>query len=175
MTSYVLNYQITPELQRRAMVSWVQKPSGRGQKLRRVALGVLIYIALVAAIVGLLHYDILGFGVIIAAAAGFVAGLAFWGISHRIHTTKLITFADEALERQGPISAEFDAQQVVIASQVASSTMDWQCFDAVIALPDATALRAGALIYPVPDAALPVGTTPDAFRADLNTWIEAAR
>jgi len=175
MTAYALEYTITPDLQRRAMVSWAKQTRTRGQKTRALVLGALAYVALVAALVALMQYDLLEAANLVAAAIGFLVAIAFWWVMHRIHTAKIAGFADDALARYGPVIAEFRASEVKIATKIATSMMTWVCFDAVIALPDATVLRAGALVYAIPDAALPEGTTPQAFRADLTKWMEAAR
>ena len=175
MTAYILDYEIDPEMQRRAMVSWLKQPKTRGQKVRSVVQGVLGYIAIVAALVMLMQYDVLDGKAIVVGAVGMLCGLGMWWYSHHASTGAIAGFAEEALTRHGPVHTEFRADEVQINTQIARSTMLWQAFDAVLVLPDATVLRAGALVYPIPDAALPEGTTPEAFRADLTKWMEAAR
>ena len=175
MTVYTLDYEVSPEMQRRAMVSWLKQPKTRGQKLRSAVLGIVAYVVTVGALVALMRYDVLDAKAIIVGGIGLLCGLGIWWLSYRSNAGQIAAFAEEALMRHGPVHAEFRVDEVQIDTKIARSTMLWQGFDAVLVMRDATVLRAGPLVYAIPDAALPVGTTPEAFRADLTKWMEAVR
>lgn len=175
MTVYTLQYEITPELQRRAMMPWTKQSRSPADKRWRILFGVIGYLAFLGMIVALLQFDLIDAKMMIAAGLGFIAGLVIWGLTYRAGASQITGFANDALARHGPVRAIFTAEQVQLTTELSSSTMGWRCFDTVIALPDATVLRAGALVYPVPDTALSPDTLPQAFRTDINNWIGAAR
>lgn len=175
MTGYVLTYELQPEMLKRAMMSWAKPERTKAQKLRRAAGAAVGFVALVSLTVVLLRYDIVTFPLLFTGLVGFYAAIAIWAVTHSRSVGKLVGYSADALARQGPVTAEFRPSDVVFTSRISNSRMDWSCMDAVIALPDATVLRAGALVYPVPDAVLPTHTTPDQFRADLTRWIGEAR
>lgn len=175
MTEYALTYEIAPEMLKRAMLSWARPMRSRTQKLRLAALGAVVFVALVAVLVVLLRYGIVNNSGLIGGLFGFYAGIGVWLLVHRYSTGKLVGFSNEALARQGPVDAVFNAQAVTMTSRISMGRMEWQCFDDVIAMPDATVLRAGAVVYAVPDHALPAGITPANFRSDLTRWLEAAK
>lgn len=171
MSRYDLTYQLTPELQSRAMVSWAKPQRTRTQMLRRLVLGLLVYLVLVAATVAVLQMEILTPALVIAAAVGFLIGMAFWAAIHQYNMKKLTGFANDALARQGQVRAVFAPSDVELTTAISTGRMQWSCFDQVLVLRDATVLRAGALVYAVPDAALPQDVTPTQFRADLTQWM----
>lgn len=171
MTRYDLTYQLTPELQSRAMVSWAKPQRTRAQMLRRAALGIVMYLIIVAATVAVLQMDIVTPALVIATAVGFLVGMVFWAAFHRYNMKKLTDFANETLARQGQVKAVFAPSDVELTTAISTGRMQWSCFDQVLVLPDATVLRAGALVYAVPDAALPPEVTPAQFRADLTKWM----
>ncbi|MBB3993211.1 hypothetical protein GGR95_000839 [Sulfitobacter undariae] len=173
MTQYTLTYEIAPEMLHRAMLSWAQPVRSRRAKMLRVVLGAVGFVVLVAAIVVLLQYDIVSRGFLLGGLIGFYAGLILWYVIHRTSTLKLVGFSDAAMKRQGMIETVFCADHVTMTTQISKGRMDWRFFDDVSALTDATVLRAGAMVYAVPDAALPHGVSPAAFRDDLIRWREA--
>ena len=175
MSGHTLTYSVTPEMQNRAMVSWAKPMLTRSQKWRRNAVLMLTMMVASAVLVALLQYDVVTQVMLFSAVAGFYAAILFWFVSHRRGMAKLTGFATEALLRQGSVTAIFGAESVVFRSDLAESTMDWRSFDEVIMMKDATVLRAGALVYPLPDAALPENVTPQEFRDDLIRWMMGAR
>ena len=175
MSSYTLRYTLAPEMQHRAMMSWAKPLRSRRQKVLRAVAGVALWLLCVTFLVVLMQRDLLRDATPLLLAGGFLAGLGLcWGIA-RYSTAQLSGMARESLLRHGELNAVFAPDHVVITSALSASTMDWRCFDAVTALPDASVLRAGALVYAIPDTALPAGSTPEGFRADLTRWMEAAR
>ncbi|MEP1792996.1 MAG: hypothetical protein ABJR02_00165 [Marinomonas sp.] len=175
MTTYSVAYTMTADMQSRAMLSWAKPTYSVAQKRKRWAAGAGLSIAATCALVWLLGQNLITAGMLASAGAGFYAALLFWLFINKRNTRMLMGFANEALARQGQTKASFSPENVAFQNDLASSQMAWRSFDDVMAMPDATVLRAGALIYPVPDAALPEGTNPQAFRSDLTRWMEAAK
>lgn len=174
MTEYTLTYQLTPEMLGRAMMSWDAPQPGRAGKRRRSVIATGLYVLLFSGVLGLLHYDILGVDILLAVCAGFAGALVLWFVIHRMSAAKLIKLTSDGMARQGLTRAELSAEQVVLTTDISVGQMDWLCFDAVTALSDATVLMSGGMVFALPDAALPAGTTPQAFRADLERWLNAA-
>ncbi len=175
MKRHALSYEITPDLLHRAMMSWDAPPRSKAQKRRNYILLTLFYVVLFSGVLALLHYDILRGGILFAAVAGFAGGLVLWAVIHRISNRTLLALSSDAIARQGMLRAEFDAEQVVFTTDISGGRMGWRCFDGVTALKDATVLKAGGMVYAIPDAALPTGLTPANFRVDLTRWMEEAR
>ncbi len=175
MRKYELTYVMTQDLQSRSTTAWTKPKRNRVERRRRVAVGAVAFVVSVAALVALLHYDLISKTMLFSAAFGFYLGIVVWLLSYRFSMAKLSTFAKEALERQGPIHAEFCAEHVTMKTDINSGTMSWRSFDEMYTMKDATGLRAGALMYAVPDSALPDGVRPNDFRADLMRWMEETR
>ncbi|MDG1352261.1 MAG: hypothetical protein P8P70_03655 [Sulfitobacter sp.] len=174
MTEYTLTYQLTPGLLGRAMMSWDAPQPGRAGKRRKFVIAIGLYVLLFIGALALLHYDILDADMLLAVCAGFAGALVLWFVFYRISTAKLIKLTSDGMARQGLVRAELAAEQVVFTTDTSVGRMDWLCLDAVTALSDATVLKSGGLVFALPDAALPAGTTPHAFRADLARWLNAA-
>ena len=173
MTEYKLTYQLTPDMLQRAMMSWANPLRSRAQKLRRGVFGFIIFCVLVTLLVVLLRYEIVTNGNLVGLLVGFYGAIGLWFVTHRYSSRKLFGFSNDALARHGPVEAVFNADHVTMTSKISTGQMGWLCFDDITALADATVLRAGGMVYAVPDAALPDGVTPAAFRADLTRWKEA--
>jgi hypothetical protein len=175
MSGYALSYELTPDLLHRAMISWDAPERSRAHTRRTFILSTLFYVILFGAVLALFRYDMLRSDLLLAAAAGFAGGLAFWIVIQRISSPNLMDQCTDTIAGKGALRAEFDAQQVVFTTAISMGRMEWRCFDRITALKDATVLKAGGMVYPRPDAALPAGLTPQAFRADLQSWLEASR
>lgn len=169
-----MEYTVTPRLLLRAMTAWHPRPRLR-TRLLRIALIVVaaVVTGTVLAVTGVFRMMPDGFwtGIFV----GFYAGLAFWFVVQRVQAKKIGGFAADLLERQGITRAALSDAGAEFTTDVGRSHTDWPAVDQVITMSDATGLRIGALIHPLPDAALPDGITPDTFRARLMGWIEAAR
>jgi len=175
MSRYSLTYVLPADLQKRAMLSWAKPMRTTNQRLRLFALGIVIGGVASGCLVMLLQADVVTVPILLSWVVGFYAAVLLWFVSSKRSIGKLMRFAEKALLRQGTTKALFTSDEVTFRNDVSNGAMDWCCFDAVMALPDATVLRAGALVYPVPDAALPDDVTPQRFRDDLSRWMEAAR
>ena len=175
MARYALNYELSTEMLTRAMMSWAKPQRTRAQKWRRFGMGFVLYLVMVAMTVALLRAEIVNNQLLLGAGIGCLGTLAAWSMFHRYFTGKLMGMTHAAQARHGPVDAVFCADHVEISSRISTGRMDWLCFDHIGRIKDATVLRAGGMVYAVPDAALPSDVTVEAFLGDLRTWMEAAR
>lgn len=173
--TFHMRYQVAPEMLRRATLSWAQPHRSRKQKLGQFALVILCSVATgtLLAVTGV--FDLVEPAFWTGALIGFYAGLLLWLVIHQYSTRKLTGFSTDLMARQGKIETKVTAQDVSMKSALSEGTMNWGCFDQVIEMADATALRAGAMIYPIPNSALPENVSPQYFRATVLAWLEASR
>ena len=170
-----LRYTVPPRMVRRAMTSWARPPRPKKWYLLRAALVVLIggLIGAGAAASGAL--SIMPDSFWLGAVAGLYAGLLLWvGISRR-QMARVARLSTGAMDRAGETWARFDAGAFSLANDFVEGRYAWPALDAVTEMKDATILRMGGIVSPVPDASLPDGLSPDAFRRQIRTWWEAAR
>ncbi len=174
MTRYSLTYELSPEMLTRAMMSWSKPLRTRAQKWRRFGMGFTLYIGLVALVVVLLQFEILNDDILLGLAIGCLGGLAIWAVVYRYSTGKLTAMVHAAQARHGSVDTVFCPDWVEISSAISKTRMQWRCFDHIGRIEDATVLRAGGIVYAVPDAALPDGVSAQTFQTDLISWMEAA-
>lgn len=168
----VLEYSESRDLLARAMTSWAQ-PKRTGKALiwywsKFVIFGAVLGLALTWS--GIFRITPDGFW--IGLLAGFYATLIGCVVAHRMSVNKLSRFAFDLVDRAGPVTATFDQDGARFKSRISDGWQSWDCVDQVIEMKDATVLRAGAIVYPLPDEALPEGLTPQAFRDWLSARIE---
>jgi|TARA_B110000908_G_C10112115_1_gene383558 hypothetical protein len=175
MTVYVLEYEPSPELLSRAMIAWGKPQRSRNEKIRRIVLGVLLYLILVFGVFLLLHYDLVTRSILLGGLVGLLVGVAFWALTYQTSMKKIARFTHEAMARHGVTQTHFSAEKIRLVSQVSETRMDWLCIDEIMSLVAATVLRTGGVVYAVLDSALPHDVTPTRFRSDLQSWLEAAR
>lgn len=175
MARYALNYDLSTDMLARAMMSWAKPQRTRAQKWRRFGMGFVLYIVLVAATVALLQAEMLNDDILLGLVIGCLGGVGIWAAVYRYSTGKLTGMVHAAHARHGPVDTVFCSQCVEISSRISTARMQWQCFDHIGRIKDATVLRAGGMVYAVPEAALPSDVTVEAFLGDLRTWMEAAR
>ena len=175
MTEYFLRYQPEPEMLNRAMMAWAKPHRSRGEKAKRAALGIVLYLVLVLCVVLLLQNDVVTRSSLLWGGVGIFFGIALWAVVHQQNVKKLTRFTHEAIARHGVINAELSVEDIKLTSKISTTRMNWLCFDEILPLVDATVLRMGAMVYAIPDAALPAGVTPMQFRSDLQRWLEASR
>lgn len=165
-----LTYTTSPDLMKRASTSWARPPLRPMQQLLRwlgfVAAGAILGVLLVAT--GLFARMPDGFWT--GGLVGFYAGLALWLFVHTRNARKLLGFSDALNARAGETQMTLSHKGVATSTQIAKGEMTWPCIDQVIELPDATVLRAGAFVYPIPDGALPEGITPQELRRRVHVW-----
>ncbi len=175
MTEYVLKYQPSAEMLNRAMMVWAKPQHSRREKSARIAIGVIFYVALMAGVFVLLRYDLVTNQMLAGVVLGMFVSVGFLVAMHQRSMKKIKRFPHDAMARHGVTDAVFRAEQVEMTSQIGTARMDWLCFDEIIPLAEPTALRTGAVVYAIPDVALPNGVTPEQFRADFQKWQEVAR
>lgn len=175
MTEYVMQYEPSPELLNRAMMAWAKPQRSRGEKIRRLVLGVLLYLILVFGVFLLLHYDLVTRSMLLGGLVGLFLGIVIWAATYHKSMKKITKASHGAMARHGVTQARFSAEDIRLTSQISETRVDWLCFYEVMDLGDATVLRTGGVIYAVPDSALPADITPLQFRKDLQSWLEAAR
>lgn len=110
--------------------------------------------------------------VLVGAGAGIGFGAALLLIASANRRMRRAVLAQE--KRRGEVTARFGPAGIAFRSGFGAQDMTWAAFDAVLPIKGGTALLSGGLVYPFPDAALPAGLAPEAFRARLEAWREAA-
>lgn len=101
--------------------------------------------------------------------AVFVVGFV---ILQRLRMRRFVNAIGSHWEAAGRTRASFGPDGVVLADQVSRTEMGWAGVDGIVAIRGATVLRSGISMVAVPDAALPAGMTPRAFRERLEGWRE---
>lgn len=175
MTRYEMSYALTPEMRTLAMASFVKSLRSSVEKRRRLAFFALAYVLGIALLLKLLDFGLINTMMTTSAFFGFCGGIGYWTLAHRSNLAKLSELMNVSVERQGHIRAKFCADHVEFQNDLSHCYMQWGIIDEIFVIAGATILRAGVFMYPIPDAALPKGTTLDMFRADLTSWMEASR
>ena len=174
-TRYEFSFQVSDALLRRAMTSWnkPEKSWKRTATFFAVCLAIGVAIGAVLALTDL--FDRMPDGLVHGLLIGFYLGLLVWYFTHRYSLKKIASMSARQVQRQGPSHAVFTAKEARFRSNLGEWRADWAGYDQVIALRDATVLRSGGVVYPVPHDALPEGVAPAQFHADIVAWQEAAQ
>ena len=167
-----LRYTVTPDLLRRAVVAWQHPfdPKKRRWPMR-VVVPIMIggVISAVLAMTGV--YDRLGSRVVAGFVVGFVVGFFVMLAFQKYYAAQIAGHAADLVVRQGGTHAVFDDTGIHMENQLGHAFTRWGAVDQVIAMPGATVLRIGAVVYPVPDGALVGGMDGDGFRTRLTAWL----
>lgn len=173
--TYEMTFEVPMDMLQRAMTSWGQPHRSRIQKLTRLGI-VILFGAILGILIGVFGLlDMLSDVFVIGALVGFYIGLIFWWLVHKRGVKRIAGFVAVHLEKQGKTHAKFSAKDVELETNLGSSRSSWAAFDQVVLMADATALRSGAVIYPIPHAALPAGVDAVTFHDDLVRWQEAGQ
>lgn len=156
-----LTYTVPREMMLRAIRSWGPATGGFDWMLAAIA-AVLLLIYFVGAPV--LGWSFLAFFLGMGSGIGIV-----WLKTVRRHRKVLRTVLD-AQDRAGPKTLDVGPDGLRIETAQSLTSQRWTAIDRVIALDDATVLLSGGTVLPVPDAALPEGVAPSAFRARIEDW-----
>lgn len=159
----------------RPLLAAAQKVHGRivaGQGWRAhvpVVLGAALFVAVLLGAARVLGP---GAEIAVLAGAGLGFGAAFLVVlfANRRMRKAVLGFED----RRGDVAARFAPAGLEFRSAFDSQEIAWPAIDAVLPIEGGTALLSGGLVHAVPDAALPEGLTPEAFRDRLNAWLGAA-
>lgn len=172
---YHLEFTVPQEMMRRATTSWARKQRSGWGRVKFFALCVVTGAAIggVMAVSNLL--DMLPEHFLSGVFLGFYIGLAFWFVMHRRDVRRLAGMSQRNHERQGVISLQISQAGVKGGSDLSTSDTKWAAYEQVIEMGDATALRAGAMVYPIPYTALPADVAPQDFHANIVRWQEAAQ
>lgn len=171
---YEMTYEAPLEMVERATTSWAKTEQSSRRKWLHMGL------FFVACIVG---GGLIGFsGVmrwlpdffLLGVGLGFYLGFGFLFVMYRRNMKKLFAMMEEQFAKQGPTHAVFSAEGVSFRSNHSTAQSTWAGYDAVTALADATVLRSGGVVYPVPHDAVPEGVDAATFHADLVRWQKAA-
>ena len=172
---YSLAYEIELPLLQRAMTSWAKPHRSLTLKTLRFVGVVLVGCVIGGALTLSGILDNVPDHFVTGMLVGFYIGLGLWFVVHRRGIKQLSRDTAELLARQGVTETTISAEKVTMRNCLGISENKWLSFDQVIRMSDATALKSGALVYPIPHAALPKEVSPDGFHADLCRWREAAR
>lgn len=156
-------------LWRRAMTGWWQSVVPPEPFLKRAIFWAVVWFAVgvVALAVAAAGLSMLYVGAGLFGAALMVSGFAY------LQRTRMGRFWDVIgthWERAGETEAVFGPDGVTLSDAVSRRELGWAAVDAVKGVRGATVLRSGISMIAVPDAALPQGLTPQAFRARLAEW-----
>ncbi|MGI9391638.1 MAG: hypothetical protein ACR2O1_16395 [Boseongicola sp.] len=156
-------------LSRRAMTGWWQSVVPPEPFLKRAIVWAVIWfgvlaIALVIAAFGLSPWYV-GAGLI--GAGAMIASFAY------LQRTRMSRFWDELgrhWDRAGETQVQIDASGLAIRDNVSQRALNWLAIDAVKAVRGGTVFRSGISMLVVPDASLPSGLRPKAFRERIAAW-----
>lgn len=172
---YEVTFETSIDLLQRAMTQGATPPNTRRSKWLFLAgcvcVGALNGVVLTVTGVFAMVHEHFWMGLLI----GFYVGLVLWYFVHRSGVKKLAKMSAAQIDRQGPTRAVFTSDKITFETAIASSTATWVAYDQVTALPDATVLRSGGVVYPIPHDALPADVDSAGFHADLARWQEAAQ
>ena len=107
MTEYVMQYEPSPELLNRAMMAWAKPQRSRGEKIRRLVLGVLLYLILVFGVFLLLHYDLVTRSMLLGGLVGLFLGIVIWAATYHKSMKKITKASHGAMARHGVRRRDF--------------------------------------------------------------------
>lgn len=164
-----ITYREDPALLREAMTAWARaEAKAKPDFWKKLGLSLLIggAIGLAASLLDVDDFP----QKMLWTLAGFLVGLVIWlGVAHH-HQRKVLSLAMEGAEERGEVTAVLDSEGLRFSSGFGTSLTFWQGVHGVLALKAGTALRMGAVSYPIPDAALPPGLSGEEFRARIEFW-----
>ncbi len=168
-----LSYKMTPETQFNAAFGWmVRRPEG-GVGYFQPWHFVILAVGVASVVLAQLGFG--GQSVLAGAVLGFAimllidlwAGLSSNARIRRLYANSYVGHAD--------VTVTLDADGVRFRDDRTDAHYDWRAVDDVIALKSASGLRMGASTLPIPNDALPTGTTPKEFRQALRDKIAEKR
>lgn len=161
-----------PRVLRPALSAWWQSAVPRPSITYRLVFWTLAWIGvlLAAMAVGALGLDP---GYVLGGLVGVAVFIIGFFTLQRTRMRAFYAALGEHWDRAGETVGVFGPDGVVLKDDVSESRHDWASIDGVAAARRSTVLRTGIAMIAVPDAALPDGMTPKAFRAQLAEWQRA--
>ena len=157
------------KLWRRAMTGWWQSVVPPAPFAQRAIFWAVVWLA-----IGLFAGAIALFGISPTyVLAGLIGAGLLIGVFAYLQRTRMSRFWDVIgghWDRAGVTEATFSAEGVSLVDTVSRRTLAWDAIDALATVRGGTVLRSGISMTVVPDAALPQGMTPAAFREQLSRW-----
>ena len=108
--------------------------------------------------------DILTF----AIGALMAITLIIWLVKRQ--TDQLLKRVLEEEAKRGTTHARFGPEGVNFTSDLGELHLNWPAISEIVLFDTGTLLVTSVIAYPIPDAAMPEGLTPDAFRRLLENW-----
>ena len=106
--------------------------------------------------------------------AGLLVSTVYERLESRLRDSRVKQLQTEARARDKPTSFRFTPKRFIAEMANARTDHGWSAVDEIAVLRGGTGLRVGVWTYPIADADLPEGLSPDAFRERLNGWRSAA-
>lgn len=162
-----MEFQIAPDLYQRAVTQPINgmDVSGTMRTLRNVAAATLFPLSLFAFNMAFFTLQTLP----VMLTGGFIGAvlvLAAWWRRHM----KLVGIHKTYNDAGGVQRFHIDAEKIDVSRPHIRSSVDWPFVTGIRGIDGASLIELPTARLIVPDVALPEGTTPDAFRADLKTW-----
>ena len=132
--------------------------------------GLILLVVLALVAYGAIFAERFGPSQIVALGIGGVAFSAYMGATFWLDSVYASRLQSEARTRGQPISFRFTPRRFVLDMANARTEYEWSAIDEIAVLRGGTAIRVGVFAYPVSDADLPVGLSPQEFRARLDSW-----
>lgn len=169
----VLRFAMDGRLLHRGLRAWWRTALRPPSFLRRVVVWALAWAAILPLTVGL---GVIGVPPAMVGAGVIGAGVLILGFAV-LQRVRMRAFIDELARHwqlAGETRAIFGPAGVRLADSVSRVDLAWGAVDGIGPGRGLTVLRVGVGMIAIPDAALPAGLAPDAFRARLDDWRQVA-
>ncbi len=111
---------------------------------------------------------------VLGVLAGAFLVLVYWKWSHQRLVKHVVSIAMRCSANQGPLTVTFTDAGIAVSSEVGSSETSWLAVDGLVPARSCTLINLGTTFMPIPDEALPVGMSREAFIAHLEKWKSAS-
>lgn len=117
---------------------------------------------------GELRFDAVA--LIVAASCGALLVALLWGHQAQRAKTKLVSEMGAFAEQTGKTKVTIDHTGLFQENAFSKCWFEWRGVTDIVAAQTGTLLFSGRSVICIPDADLPDGVTPDAFRTQLSAW-----
>ena len=164
-----LRYRFDTKLLPAAMSGWWRSAVPPQKFVHRAVFWAVVWLGLLVLAGAIGQYG-LSPVLVVAGILGAGVMVAAFAYLQRTRMRQFYRIVGAHWDHTGEISARFDADGVELRDQVSDRRYAWAAIDAVQKAKGATVLRTGMSMIAIPDAAMPEGLDPGAFRARLNGW-----